>query len=135
METIGLQTPRQSASMIILLDNRQDRDAAFRWGRANSIRKKKLGVKEKILEFLKLNVGRPVTGEELRYISKGRSEWARRVRELHTEEGWSLVTRISGRPDLAVGTYVLEDLDQVPKHDRKIPDDVRRSVLMRDAHT
>ena len=119
----------------VLLDEKQDREAAFRWKCANTIRKKKSGVREKLLDFLKLNVGRPVRGEELRYVANGKSEWARRLRELRTEEGWAVATRTSGRPDLDIGTYVLENLDQAPAHDRKIPDEVRGAVLMRDRHT
>ena len=119
----------------VLLDEFQDRDAAFRWNSANTIRKKKLAVKDKLLEFLQVNVGRPVTGEELRYVADGSTEWARRVRELRTEEGWSIATRTTGRPDLPIGAYVLEDMNQTPPHDRKIPDDVRGRVLVRDLYT
>ncbi|MCQ9471642.1 HNH endonuclease [Pseudomonas alliivorans] len=119
----------------LLLDERQDRDAAFRWNSANTIRKKKIGVKEKLLEFLKLNVMRAVTGEELRYVADGSTEWARRIRELRTEEGWSISTRTTGRPDLPIGVYLLEDLNQIPPHDRRIPDDVRGEVLARDNYS
>lgn len=118
----------------LLLDEKQDRDAAFRWNSANTIRKKKLGVRDKLLEFLKLNVARPVTGEELRYVADGSTEWARRIRELRTEEGWSISTRTTGRPDLPIGAYLLEDLNQLPPHDRRIPDDVRGTVLDRDSY-
>lgn len=116
----------------ILLDETQDRDAAFRWKKANEIRKKKISVKDKILEFLIVNVGIPVTGEELRYVANDKTEWARRVRELRTEDGWAVATKNVGRPDLAIGAYVLEDTHQAPPHDRRIPDDIRRVVLVRD---
>ncbi|MEQ0770897.1 DNA mismatch endonuclease Vsr [Paraburkholderia tropica] len=118
----------------MLLDERQDRDAAFRWNTANDIRKTKASVQDKILAFLKKNVGKPVTGEELRYVANDKTEWARRVRELRTEEGWAVATRNMGRPELPIGAYVLEDLHQAPPHDRKIPDDVRRAVLRRDGY-
>ena len=119
----------------LLLDENQDRDAAFRWNNANTIRKLPLSVKDKLLKFMQANVGRPVTGEELRYVAGNSTEWARRVRELRTEEGWSIATRTTGRPDLPIGAYVLEDLNQTPPHDRKIPDDVRGKVLIRDSYT
>ncbi|WP_248914538.1 HNH endonuclease [Pseudomonas moorei] len=119
----------------LLLDENQDRDAAFRWNNANTIRKLPLSVKDKLLKFLQKNVGRSVTGEELRYVAGNSTEWARRVRELRTEEGWSITTRTTGRPDLPIGAYVLEDLNQTPPHDRKIPDDVRGKVLIRDSYT
>lgn len=118
----------------VLLDEYQDREAAFRWNNANTIRKMQLSVKEKLLNFLHANVGRLVTGEELRYVAGNSTEWARRVRELRTEEGWSIVTRTTGRPDLPIGAYVLEDMNQTPPHDRRIPDDVRGEVLIRDGY-
>lgn len=119
----------------VLLDGNQDRDAAFRWNKANEIRKKKIAVKDKILEFLLANVGMPVTGEELRYVAGDKTEWARRVRELRTEEGWALSTKNMGRPDLPIGVYLLEDDHQAPPHDRKIPDDIRREVLAREDYS
>ena len=121
-----------SPAEYILLDSKQDRDAAYRWKRANEIRKKKTGSQAKILEFLLLNIERPVTGEELRYVTNNKSEWGRRVRELRTEEGWQIKTHATGRPDLPVGSYVLESAQQSPAHDRKISDQVRCAVLVRD---
>ncbi len=119
----------------IMTNTEQDRDAALRWHMAKDIRNKPAGVRDKILEFMRANVGKLVTGEELRYVSKDKTEWARRVRELRTEYGWPILTKNSGRPDLPVGVYVLEQDRQSPAHDRKIPDPVRRSVLRRDNYT
>lgn len=120
----------------VLMRKEQDRDAAHRWSLANSIRKGKGSVHDKLLEYFKQNVGRAVSGEELIYVSGSKNkEWARRVRELRTEHGWAISTRMSGRPDLAVGMYVLEHLDQMQEHDRKIPDSVRVAVLKRDNHS
>lgn len=115
-----------------MTDVRQDRDAAFCWNRANAIRREKTSSRDKILAFLQENVERPVSGEELRYVSGNASEWARRLRELRTEQGWSIASKASGRADLPVGVYVLESLRQLPPHDRTIPDAVRRRVLERD---
>jgi 5-methylcytosine-specific restriction endonuclease McrA len=42
------------------------------------------------------------------------------------------VTKNSGRQDLEVGVYVLEEDRQTYEHDRKIPDPVRVAVLQRD---
>lgn len=117
----------------VLLDEQQDRDAAYRWNVANEIRKTELSMRERILEYLRRNVGNPVTGEELRYVAHG-SEWARRVRELRTEYGWPITTKASGNPTLPVGVYVLEQDRQTPAHDRHIPDHVRREVLRRDGY-
>ncbi|WP_206524210.1 HNH endonuclease [Lujinxingia sediminis] len=119
----------------VLLSTTQDRNGAKRWKLANDIRKRKdLGIKDRILLYLRHNVGEEVTGEELKYVARKGSEWARRVRELRTEEGWSISTRFSGRPDLAAGIYVLEDERQLPAHDRYISDSTRRQVLRRDSY-
>jgi hypothetical protein len=121
-------------SQYILLSLKQDREAAHRWNLANSIRKESCSVSTKIIKFLRSNVGRPVTGEELRYVAGDKTEWARRVRELRTEYGWPVVTKVTGRPDLPIGTYVLEADKQGPVHDRKIPDAVRHAVFHRDGY-
>lgn len=118
-----------------LMNTAQDREAALRWNEANVLRKSKLSTKEKILTYLKHNVGRPVTGEELRYLANDSKEWARRTRELRTEEGWPIATKNSGKPDLPVGVYLLEEDRQAEVHDRKIPDIVRVKVLERDHHS
>ncbi|MEN6355521.1 MAG: HNH endonuclease [Armatimonadota bacterium] len=119
----------------VLLSAEQDRDAAHRWNIANSIRRQKKSVQSKILEFLRANVERGVTGEELRYVANNKTEWARRVRELRTEQGWPVATKSTGRPDLSVGIYVLQADRQGYEHDRHIPDEVRRAVLRRDKYT
>jgi len=116
----------------LLASAEQDRDSAHRWNVLNGIRKQSMGVKAKVLAYLRANVGTPVTMEELRYLAGDRNEWARRVRELRTEDGWPIFTRMQGRPDLPVGSYVLDEDKQAPEHDRRIPDDVRIAVLERD---
>jgi hypothetical protein len=73
------------------------------------------------------------TGEN-GYVANEKTEWARRVRELRTELGWPVVTKVTGRPDLSVGVYVLEQDRQSQVHNRKIPDPVRAAVLTRDDH-
>lgn len=117
----------------ILLSTEPDDAAASRWKLANTIRKNKsLSVQNKILAFLRANVGHPVSGEELRHVANDKTEWARRVRELRTEQGWPVVTKQTGMPELPVGVYVLELDRQAPVHDRVIPDVVRGKVLRRD---
>lgn len=116
----------------VLLRATQDRDAAHRWHLANSIRKEQLSVRDKILKFMRASVGQGVTNEELRYVARDKTEWARRVRELRTEYGWPIVTKTTGQPNLDIGVYVLQADRQSPEHDRMIPDDVRRSVMRRD---
>lgn len=116
----------------VLVSTVQDLEAAHRWNTLNDLRKTKLSVQDKILEYLRINVGKPVSGEELKYLAKDRSEWARRARELRTDHGWPVKTKSSGRPDLPIAYYVLEQDRQAPTHDRVIPDDVRVTVLERD---
>ncbi len=127
--------PAMAPDEYVLIEDKQDLAAASRWKLANNIRRSKGGVKDKILRYLRENVGKPVTGEELRYVANNRKEWARRSRELRTEEGWPIATRFSGRPDLPIGIYVLEEDRQAPPHDRHINEKVRRDVLKRDNYT
>jgi hypothetical protein len=132
-ELAGVEAIRICPDQYILMRAEEDRDAAYRWNVLNEIRGKKVSVSEKILEYFRRNVSKQVTGEELKYLAKDKKEWARRVRELRTEAGWPIVTRNSGRDDLAVGVYVLEEDRQAEEHDRRIPDDVRVAVLKRDS--
>jgi len=130
--SLGIDAKSIRPDQYMLASEEQDRDAAHRWHTLNSIRNKRLSVKDKLLEYMRANVGQPVSIEELRYLAKDRNEWPRRIRELRTEDGWPIVTKMQGRPDLPVGSYVLEEDKQAPEHDRKIPDDVRVTVLERD---
>jgi 5-methylcytosine-specific restriction endonuclease McrA len=116
----------------LLIKDEQDERAAFRWNIANEIRKEKSGGKAKIIKYLLKNVGQAVSGDELKYVANDSSEWARRVRELRTEDGWLIRTNLTGRSDLAQGFYILETESQAQPHDRKIPDIVQSEVLERD---
>ena len=129
---LGVDATTIRPDQYVLMRVDQDLQAAHRWNVLIEVRKKKASVKDKIIEYFRKNVGSEITGEELKYLAKDQKEWARRVRELRTEEGWPIVTRNSGRDDLAVGVYVLEEDRQAPPHDRAIPDLVRVAVLQRD---
>jgi hypothetical protein len=118
----------------ILLKTERDEESAERWKTANEIRNSGGSVSDRLLRFFRENVGKPVTGEELRYVADGAQSWPRRVRELRTEEGWPVRTRNTGRPDLDQGEYILEEDKQDEPHDRNIPDTVRVKVLDRDEH-
>jgi predicted restriction endonuclease len=116
----------------VLMSEEEDRHAAHRWNVLNEVRRKKVSVTDKIIEYFRRNVGEEISGEELKYLAKDTKEWARRVRELRTEQGRPIVTKNSGRADLAIGVYVLEEDRQTYEHDRRIPDPVRVAVLQRD---
>lgn len=103
---------------------------AQKWRTANEIRRRGGSARDKMLALLRAYVGQPVTTEQLAYVAPGRDK--RRVRELRTQLGWRVVTRQSGRPDLPANVYVLESEDQLPPHDRTIPDNVYDGVLVRD---
>lgn len=128
--------PKMRPEQYLLLEDRRDLEAAHRWQVANKIRRqKKLSVKRKLLEYFRQNIGKPITSEELRYLANDRSEWARRTRELRTEEGWPITTRFNGNPHLPIGVYVLAEDRQAPKHDRHIKEIVRREVMKRDNYS
>ena len=129
---LGIAPSQIKPEQYVLMREECDTSAAHRWNVLNEVRRMKGSVQVKILEYLRRNVGQQVTGEELRYLARDRKEWARRVRELRTEQGWPIITRNSGRSDLAVGVYVLEEDRQAYEHDRTIPDPVRIEVLTRD---
>lgn len=132
-EAVPAQLSNLKPDHYVLSSIDQDKQAAYRWRVANDIRKRQdLGTRDKILEFFKQNVGDVVTNEELRYVAGDKTEWARRVRELRTEHGWQIITKNTGMPSLAIGAYLLQTLEQLPEHDRRIPDDVKASVFDRD---
>ena len=129
---LGVDPSKIKPDQYVLMRVEQDRQAAYRWNVLNEVRRKKASVTDKIIEYFRKNVGAQITGEELKYLAKDKKEWARRVRELRTEQGWPIVTKNSGREDLPVGVYVLEEDRQAYEHDRAIPDVVRVAVLQRD---
>lgn len=132
---LWIAIPEMRPDQYLLQEDRQDTDAAGRWRTANEIRRSSGGVQAKLLRFFQANVGLPVTSEELRYVAGDRSEWARRARELRTEEGWPVVTKFTGDPELPMGVYVLARNEQAPVHDRHISELVRREVMQRDNWT
>jgi hypothetical protein len=131
-QLLGLDPRAVRFDQYVLLREDQDRDAAHRWNVLNGIRKQPGAVKGKILSYLRANVGKPVSGEELRYLAGDNKEWARRIRELRTEDGWPVYSKMQGVRELPVGAYVLDEDKQAVAHDRNIPDDVRVDVLRRD---
>lgn len=130
----GEGKPLLPTDVYMLMELEPDLEAAARWQLKNQIRKSNMSVQDKVLALLRANVGKPVNLEELKYVANDKSEWARRVRELRTEEGWPVLTKQTGMENLKVGQYVLAEDRQKPPHDRNIADGVRRAVLMRDGN-
>lgn len=83
--------------------------------------------------FLK-NIGRVMDSNELREVSGGISEWARRVRELRTEEGYLILTH-NDRSDLKPGEYLLETPIPQPAFERSISKETRAFILDRNGFT
>jgi hypothetical protein len=128
--------PVMRVDQYLLQKDERDEAAAARWKMANTIRRSKASVLNKLLRFMRANVGQQVTSEELRYVAGDEAtEWARRSRELRTQHGWPVVTRYTGDPSLAVGVYVLARDEQAPPHDRRIPEPIRRQVMKRDNYS
>lgn len=92
------------------------------------------GSKKRILEFLLANIGRVIDGDEIRAVSGNVSEWARRVRELRTEEGYQILTH-RDRADLKPGQYLIETDKRLPAFARDISKETRAYVLERNGYT
>ncbi|QPJ66763.1 MAG: HNH endonuclease [Candidatus Nitrohelix vancouverensis] len=71
---------------------------------------------------------------ELRQVAGGITEWARRVRELRTEEGYQIQTH-NDRSELKPGQYVLFDPKPAPAFARTISKETRAFVLDRNGFT
>lgn len=89
--------------------------------------------RKRIIEYLKENVGKKVSGNEIAQVA-GISEYARRIRELrHEHGGWQISTGMN-RSDLRPNEYVLEDLKQRPSYER-MNAKIWKTVLERDNFT
>ena len=71
---------------------------------------------------------------ELCPVAGNISEWARRVRELRTEEGYLILTH-NDRADLKPGDYLLETPKPQPAFARSISKETRAYVLDRNGFT
>lgn len=80
------------------------------------------------------NLGRVLEAKELREVAGGISEWARRIRELRTEEGYLILTH-HDRAELKPGQYLLESAKPQPAFERSISKETRAFVLDRNGFT
>lgn len=95
---------------------------------------KLIGAKARLRKHFLNNIGRVMDSEELREVCSNQSEWARRVRELRTEEGYQILTH-NDRSDLKPGQYILENPKPQPAFERAISKETRAFVLDRNGFT
>lgn len=96
--------------------------------------KGKDGARAKLRAHFLSNLNRVMDSNELRDVAGGISEWARRVRELRTEEGFQILTH-NDRSDLKPGEYLLENPKPQPAFERAISKETRAYVLDRNGFT
>ena len=92
------------------------------------------GSRAKLRVYFLANLGRVMDSNELREVAGGISEWARRVRELRTEEGYLILTH-NDRADLKPGQYLLESAKPQPAFAREISKETRAYVIDRNGFT
>jgi hypothetical protein len=92
------------------------------------------GARKKLRAHFLANIGRVMDSEELRAVADNQSEWARRVRELRTEEGYLILTH-NDRSELKPGQYLLETPKPQPAFERAISKETRAFVLDRNGFT
>lgn len=92
------------------------------------------GARGKLRAHFLANIGRVMGSDELRSVADNQSEWARRVRELRTEEGYLILTH-NDRSELKPGQYLLETPKPQPAFERAISKETRAYVLDRNGFT
>ena len=92
------------------------------------------GARGKLRAHFLANIGRVMDSEELRIVANNQTEWARRVRELRTEEGYLILTH-NDRSELKPGQYLLENPSPKPAFERTISKETRAYVLDRNGFT
>ena len=96
--------------------------------------KLRMGARAKLRAHFLSNLGRVMESGELREVAGGISEWARRVRELRTEEGYLILSH-NDRSDLKPGQYLLETPKPTPAFERSVSKETRAFVLDRNGFT
>ena len=93
-----------------------------------------MSAKSNLRKHFLANVGKVMETEELRKVAGDITEWARRIRELRTEEGFQILTH-NDRNSLRPGQYILEDPVPKPAFERSISKETRAMVLDRNGFT
>lgn len=94
----------------------------------------KKGARTRLREHFLSNIGKIMETDELREVAGNITEWARRVRELRTEEGYQIQTH-NDRSDMKPGQYLLMDPKPQPAFERAISKETRAFVLDRNGFT
>lgn len=95
---------------------------------------KNSSARQKILDLFLRNVGQKVTKEEIAKVA-GISEWARRIRELRDEFGYTILSHKDLPKELKPGQYILQNA--TPRSlakQRKIGKDQWYRIIDRDGH-
>jgi len=92
------------------------------------------GAKSKLRVHFLANLGRVMDSEELKAVADGKSEWARRIRELRDEEGYQILTH-NDLSELKPGEYLLRTPKPEPAFERNISKASRAIVLDRNGFT
>lgn len=93
-----------------------------------------MGARDNLRAHFLNNIGKVMDSDELRPVAGNITEWARRVRELRTEEGYQILTH-NDRDDLKPGQYILLDPAPKPAFSRAISKETRAYVLDRNGFT
>lgn len=93
-----------------------------------------MSARDRLRAYFLSHIGEVVNSEELRTVSGGISEWARRIRELRNQEGFQILTH-NDRADLKPGQYLLLSAKPEPAFERGISKEVRAIVLDRNGFT
>lgn len=91
------------------------------------------GARSKLRAYFLSNLGEIISSNQLQKIA-GISEWARRVRELRSEEGYKILTH-NDRSDLKPGQYLLVYPKPQPAFAREISKESRSFILDRNGFT
>jgi hypothetical protein len=102
--------------------------------KAKAKKQQRGGARGKLRAHFLANIGRVMSSDELRAVAKNQSEWARRVRELRTEEGYEILTH-NDRSELKPGQYLLENPKPQPAFERSVSKETRAFVLDRNGFT
>lgn len=93
-----------------------------------------MGARDNLRAYFLTNLGKVMDSNELWEVAGGISEWARRVRELRTEEGYQILTH-NDRDELKPGQYLLLDPAPKPAFERATSKETRAIVLDRNGFT